>query len=37
MEQNNGMEMEWNSEYTQLQLTRLTGAAQFRLNYLVYL
>ena len=29
--------MEWNSEHTQLQLTRVTGAAQFRLNYLVYL
>ena len=29
--------MEWNSEHTQLQLTRVTGAAQSRLNYLVYL
>ena len=29
--------MEWNSEHTQLQLTRVTGAAQPRLNYLVYL
>ena len=28
--------MEWNSEHTQLQLTRVTGAAQSRLNYLVY-
>ena len=27
--------MEWNSEHTQLQLTRVTGAAQSRLNYLV--
>ena len=27
---------EWNSEHTQLQLTRVTGAAQSRLNYLVY-
>ena len=37
MEWNDGMEMEWNSEHTQLQLTRVTGAAQPRLNYLVYL
>ena len=29
--------MEWDSEHTQLQLTRVTGAAQSRLNYLVYL
>ena len=29
--------MEWNSEHTQLQLTRVTGAAKSRLNYLVYL
>ena len=29
--------MEWNTEHTQLQLTRVTGAAQFWLNYLVYL
>ena len=29
--------MEWNSEHAQLQLTRVTGAAQSRLNYLVYL
>ena len=29
--------MECNSEHTQLQLTRVTGAAQSRLNYLVYL
>ena len=29
--------MEWNSEHTQLQLTHVTGAAQSRLNYLVYL
>ena len=29
--------MEWNGEHTQLQLTRVTGAAQSRLNYLVYL
>ena len=29
--------MEWNSEHTQLQLTRVTGAAQSRLNYLVYI
>ena len=27
--------IEWNSEHTQLQLTRVTGAAQSRLNYLV--
>ena len=30
-------EMEWNGEHTQLQLTRVTGAAQSRLNGLVYL
>ena len=29
--------MEWNGEHTQLQLTRVTGAAQSRLNCLVYL
>ena len=29
--------MEWNSERTQLQVTRVTGAAQSRLNYLVNL
>ena len=29
--------MEWNSEHTQLQLTCVTGTAQSRLNYLVYL
>ena len=28
--------MEWNSERAQLELTRVTGAAQSRLNYLVY-
>ena len=28
--------MEWNSEHTQLQLTRVTGAAQPRSNYPVY-
>ena len=28
---------EWNSEHTQLHVTRVTGAAQSRLNYLVYL
>ena len=36
----NGMmewKMEWNGEHTQLQLTRVTGTAQSRLNYLVYL
>ena len=27
--------MEWNSEHTQLQVTRVTGTAQARLNYLV--
>ena len=41
MERNDGMEiewkMEWNSEHTQLQLARVSGAAQSRLNYLVYL
>ena len=31
--------MEWNSKYTQLQLTHVhvTGTAQRKLNYLVYL
>ena len=29
--------MDWNSECTQLQVTRVTGAAQSRPNYLVYL
>ena len=29
--------MEWNSERTQLQVTRVTIAAQSWLNYLVYL
>ena len=29
--------MEWNSAYTQLQLTRATGIVQSRLNYPVYL
>ena len=29
--------LEWNGEHTQLQLTRVTGAAQSRLNYLVYI
>ena len=29
--------MERKSERTQLQLTRVTGMAQFRSNYLVYL
>ena len=29
--------MEWNGEHTQLQLTCVTGAAQSRLNCLVYL
>ena len=29
--------MEWNGEFAQLQLTRVTGAAQSRLNCLVYL
>ena len=29
--------MEWNNEHTQLQLTRVTGAAQSRLNYTVAL
>ena len=29
--------MEWNSEHIKLQLTRVTGATQSRLNYLVYL
>ena len=33
---NNG-KMEWNSEHTQLQVTRVTAAAQSRLSYLVYL
>ena len=28
--------IEWNGEHTQLQLTRVTGAAQSRLNCLVY-
>ena len=28
--------MEWNREHTQLQLTCVTGAAQSRLNYVVY-
>ena len=40
MERWNGMmewKMEWNSERTQLQVTRVTGAAKSRLNYLVYL
>ena len=32
-----GWKMEWNSEHTQLQLTCVTGAAQSRLNYFVYL
>ena len=29
--------MKWKGEYAQLQLTCVTGAAQSRLNYLVYL
>ena len=29
--------MEWNNDCTQLQLTRVTGTAQSRSNYLVYL
>ena len=29
--------MEWNNERTKLQLTRVTGTAQSRSNYLVYL
>ena len=29
--------MEWNGEHTQLQLAGVTGTAQSRLNYLVYL
>ena len=29
--------MKWNGKHTQLQLTRVTGAAQSRLNCLVYL
>ena len=29
--------MEWNNEHTKLQLTRVTGTAQSRSNYLVYL
>ena len=29
--------MKWNSERTQLQVSHVTGAAQSRLNYLVYL
>ena len=36
----NGMmewKMEWNSEHTRLQLNRVTGAVQCKLNYLVYL
>ena len=36
----NGMmewKMEWNSERTQLQVTRVTVTAQSRLSYLVYL
>ena len=36
----NGMmewKMEWNSEHAQLQLTRVTGTVQSRLNYLVYI
>ena len=37
MEWNDGMEKEWNSEHTRLQLTRVTGTAQSKLNYLVYL
>jgi len=28
--------MKWKSEYTQLQLTLVTGTAQSRFNYLVY-
>ena len=37
MERNDGMENGMEREHTQLQLTRVTGAAQSRLNYLVYL
>ena len=29
--------MEWNNEHTKLQLTHVTGTAQSRSNYLVYL
>lgn len=32
---NDGMENEWKSEHTKLQLTYVTGVAQSRLNYLV--
>ena len=37
MEWNNGMEKYGMERHTQLQLTCVTGAAQSRLNYLVYL
>ena len=42
MEWNSGMEqwngtVEWNREGAQLQLTFVTGAAQSRLSYLLYL
>ena len=37
MEWNMEWKMEWNSEHTQFQLSHVTGAAQSRLNYLVYL
>ena len=37
MERDNGMENGMNGKHTQLQLTCVTGTAQSRLNYLVYL